>query len=115
MRSERSNSSTTPLAMRQCAVKSVPCARSVIQTWWRSTGRARPVPATGTSSPSSSRASHSSEFTGGKRVLRDREAVDVALDLLDALVAFHPDSERLNQLDAKRREGELSEADSTNG
>jgi serine/threonine protein kinase len=53
-----------------------------------------------------------SEFTGGKRVLRDREAVDVALDLLDALVAFHPDSERLNQLDAKgREEGELSEAE----
>jgi serine/threonine protein kinase len=52
-----------------------------------------------------------SEFTGGNRVLRDREAVDVALDLLDALVAFHPDSERLNQLDAKRRESELSEAE----
>jgi serine/threonine protein kinase len=52
-----------------------------------------------------------SQFTGGTRVLRDREAVDVALDLLDALVAFHPDSERLNQLDAKRREGELSEAE----
>ena len=52
-----------------------------------------------------------SEFTGGRKVLRDREAVDVALDLLDALVAFHPDSERLSQLDAKRRDGELSEAE----
>ncbi len=52
-----------------------------------------------------------SEFVGGKRVLRDREAADVALDLLDALVAFHPDSERLTELDAKRREGELSEAE----
>jgi hypothetical protein len=31
-------------------------------------------------------------FVSGKRRLRDREAVDVALDLLDALVAFHPDS-----------------------
>jgi len=30
-------------------------------------------------------------FVTGKRELRDREAVDVALDLLDALVAFHPD------------------------
>ena len=30
------------------------------------------------------------EFVTGKRNLRDREAVDVALDLLDALVAFHP-------------------------
>jgi hypothetical protein len=31
------------------------------------------------------------EFVTGERNLRDREAVDVALDLLDALVAFHPD------------------------
>ena len=30
------------------------------------------------------------EFVTGKRNLRDREAVDVALDLLDALVAIHP-------------------------
>jgi serine/threonine protein kinase len=52
-----------------------------------------------------------SEFTGGRKVLRDREAVDVALDLLDALVALHPDSERLSPLDAKRRDGELSEAE----
>jgi serine/threonine protein kinase len=51
------------------------------------------------------------EFTTGKRHLRDREAVDVALDLLDALVAFHPDSARLKQLDTKRREGELPEAE----
>jgi hypothetical protein len=52
------------------------------------------------------------EFVTGKRRLRDREAVDVALDLLDALVAFHPDSARLKQLDAKRREGNLPEAES---
>jgi len=52
------------------------------------------------------------EFVAGKRRLRDREAVDVALDLLDALVAFHPDSTRLKELDAKRREGDLSEAES---
>ena len=52
-----------------------------------------------------------SEFVGGTKVLRDREAFDVALDLLDALAAFHPDSERLSQLDAKRRDGELSEAE----
>ncbi len=30
------------------------------------------------------------EFVTGKRNLRDREAVDVALDLLEALFAFHP-------------------------
>src|SRR5580693_8839884 len=52
------------------------------------------------------------EFVTGKRRLRDREAVDVALDLLDALVAFHPDSARLKQLEAKRREGDLPEAES---
>ena len=52
------------------------------------------------------------EFVTGKRHLRDREAVDVALDLLDALVAFHPDSVRLEELDAKRREGDLPEAES---
>ncbi|MCL2584162.1 MAG: serine/threonine protein kinase [Streptosporangiales bacterium] len=33
------------------------------------------------------------EFAGGKRSLRDREAADVALDLLDALEAFHPDGD----------------------
>jgi serine/threonine protein kinase len=52
-----------------------------------------------------------SEFVTGRRSLRDREAVDVALDLLDALVAFHPDSERLKQLDTKRGEDDLSEAE----
>lgn len=51
------------------------------------------------------------EFVTGNKRLRDREAVDVALDLLDALVAFHPDSVRLNQLDAKGRETDLSEAE----
>jgi Protein kinase domain len=52
------------------------------------------------------------EFVTGSRRLRDREAVDVALDLLDALVAFHPDSARLKELDAKRLEGDLAEAES---
>jgi Protein tyrosine and serine/threonine kinase len=52
------------------------------------------------------------EFVTGTRRLRDREAVDVALDLLDALVAFHPDSVRLQQLDAQRRGGDLPEAES---
>ncbi|HEX6523497.1 MAG TPA: serine/threonine-protein kinase [Streptosporangiaceae bacterium] len=32
------------------------------------------------------------EYTTGNRNLRDREAVDVALDVLDALTAFHPDA-----------------------
>jgi hypothetical protein len=52
------------------------------------------------------------EFATGKRSLRDREAVDIALDLLDALAAFHPDAARLKQLEAKRRQGDLPEAES---
>lgn len=51
------------------------------------------------------------EYARGKRHLRDREAVDVALDILDALVAIHPDSIRLEQLDHKKRDAELSEAE----
>jgi serine/threonine protein kinase len=51
------------------------------------------------------------EFIGATRCLRDREAVDVAIDLLEALVAFHPDSARLAELDAKRRQGDLTEAE----
>jgi serine/threonine protein kinase len=43
--------------------------------------------------------------------LGDREAVDVALDILDALVAIHPDSVRLEELDGKRRSSELSEVE----
>jgi uncharacterized protein (TIGR02653 family) len=48
------------------------------------------------------------EYASGRRHLRDREAVDVALDVLDALVAIHPDSARLDELEAKKREGELT-------
>jgi uncharacterized protein (TIGR02653 family) len=47
-------------------------------------------------------------YVTGERHLRDREAVDVALDVLDALVAIHPDSVRLDELERKKREGELS-------
>ena len=50
-------------------------------------------------------------YTSGKHHLRDREAVDVALDVLDALVAIHPDTTRIEQLNAKRRDSELSEAE----
>jgi hypothetical protein len=51
------------------------------------------------------------EYVNGGRHLRDREAVDVALDVLDALGAIHPDTVRLKELDAKRRGGELSESE----
>lgn len=50
-------------------------------------------------------------YATGKQHLRDREAVDVALDVLDALVAIHPNAARLSELDSKRRDGELSEAE----
>lgn len=52
-----------------------------------------------------------SEYVNGARHLRDREAVDVALDVLDALVAIHPNAVRLQELDSKRRNGELSESE----
>lgn len=49
------------------------------------------------------------EYATGTKHLRDREAIDVALDVLGALGAIHPDSERLDKLDAKKRSGELSQ------
>jgi len=51
------------------------------------------------------------EYTSGGKRLRDREAVDVALDVLDALVAIHPDSVRLEELERRSEAGELSEAE----
>jgi uncharacterized protein (TIGR02653 family) len=48
------------------------------------------------------------EYATGKKQLRDREAIDVALDVLDALTAIHPDTERLDALDQKKREGEIT-------
>ncbi len=51
------------------------------------------------------------EYAIGKRHLRDREAIDVALDILGALVAIHPDSTRIEELEQKNRESELSEAE----
>lgn len=51
------------------------------------------------------------DYATGKRYLRDREAVDIAVDVLDALIAIHPDSVRLEELDRKKHEGELSETE----
>ncbi len=48
------------------------------------------------------------DYAIGKKQLRDREAVDIALDILDALVAIHPDTVRLGELEEKRRTRELS-------
>ncbi|GFM18351.1 MULTISPECIES: BREX system Lon protease-like protein BrxL [Mycobacteriaceae] len=51
------------------------------------------------------------DYATGKKQLRDREAIDVALDVLNALIAIHPDSARLDELDLKKREDELSAAE----
>ena len=48
------------------------------------------------------------DYATGKKQLRDREAIDVALDVLSALIAIHPDSQRLDELDMKKREGEIT-------
>jgi CheY-like chemotaxis protein len=50
-------------------------------------------------------------YVNGRMHIDDEGAVNVALDVLAALVAFHPDAARLKQLDAERREGDLSEAE----
>jgi uncharacterized protein (TIGR02653 family) len=49
------------------------------------------------------------DYATGKKHLRDREAVDVALDVLNALVAIHPNSKRLDELDSKKRTEGLSQ------
>ena len=48
------------------------------------------------------------EYANGKKHLRDREAIDVALDVLEALAAIHPDTDRLEALDQKKSEGEIT-------
>ena len=73
-RSERSSCSIARPVMRRCAARSAPSGRSIIPTWSRSSGPARPASATGISSPSSSTASPSmssppagSTFATGRR------------------------------------------------
>jgi uncharacterized protein (TIGR02653 family) len=51
------------------------------------------------------------DYASGKRHLRDREAIDVALDVLRALVAIHPDAARIQELHQKNRTGELTESE----
>lgn len=51
------------------------------------------------------------EYARGDRHLSDAEAVDVAGDVLNALVAIHPDSMRLEDLDRKNREGAISQSE----
>ncbi len=48
------------------------------------------------------------DYTSGTKHLRDREAIEVALDVLNALSAFHPNTERLEALNLKKRDGEIS-------
>lgn len=49
-----------------------------------------------------------SDYACGKKHMRDREAVDVAMDVLSALIAIHPDSERLDELDKRKQDGEIT-------
>jgi hypothetical protein len=49
------------------------------------------------------------DYANGKRHLSDREAINVALDVLDALVAIHPNSVRIEELHQKSCTGELTE------
>jgi uncharacterized protein (TIGR02653 family) len=49
------------------------------------------------------------DYAAGKRHLRDREAIDVALDILGALIAIHPNAARIQELHQKNRTGELTE------
>jgi uncharacterized protein (TIGR02653 family) len=51
------------------------------------------------------------KYATGQAHLRDREAIDVVRDVLDALIAIHPDSARLLELDAKNRNSALTEAE----
>ena len=48
------------------------------------------------------------DYANGKKHLRDREAIDVALDVLAALAVIHPDSERLEALDKKKSGAEIT-------
>jgi serine/threonine protein kinase len=48
------------------------------------------------------------DYANGKKHLRDREAIDVALDVLDALAAIHPDTDRLEVLDQKKAGGDIT-------
>ncbi|MEJ7784910.1 MAG: BREX system Lon protease-like protein BrxL, partial [Solirubrobacteraceae bacterium] len=50
-------------------------------------------------------------YATGQRHLSDREAIDVVRDVLEALVAIHPNTSRLQELDAKNRSSELTEAE----
>ena len=48
------------------------------------------------------------DYVGGNKHLRDREAIDVTLDILDALVAIHPDAAHIEELEGK---GDLTEGE----
>ena len=49
------------------------------------------------------------DYATGKRHLRDREAIEIALDILGALIAIHPNAVRIQELHQKNRTGELTE------
>jgi uncharacterized protein (TIGR02653 family) len=51
------------------------------------------------------------DYATGRKHLSDGDAINVALQILDALVAIHPDSVRLGELDSKKRDGALTQAE----
>ncbi len=50
-------------------------------------------------------------YARGTHPLPDGEAVDAALNVLDALIEIHPDTKRLDELEAKKRGGAFSMED----
>ena len=52
-------------------------------------------------------ARRSTGITTGGQHLSDREAIDVTIDILDALIAIHPDAVRIEVL-RKKSEGQAS-------
>ena len=94
-KSARSSCSTARRGTRRYAARSAPCGRSTIRNvvevfWAGKTGDGDWYLIAEFIDGESLDA-----FASGRKHLRDREAVDVALDLLSALVAFHPDAPRL--------------------
>ncbi len=49
-----------------------------------------------------------STYTMGQHQLPDRQVVEVGIDVLSALIAIHPNTTRLKELDEKKRNGGLS-------
>ncbi len=101
VKSEPSSSSTTPPATTRFAERSARCGRSSTRMSFRSIWAGKTSDGDWYLITEYIEGESLEEYVNGERQLRDREAVDVALDILDALVAIHPNAERLAELDAQ--------------